>query len=251
MQSYGSFVQRMIEVLRRSPVLHIENGGTVKLGNIRPPARSLSLSAEGMVVSDEPQSVAFVFGPENGAVSEKLVHSALQEAQLKGYAHLYVIGFGIQPHARELVQRSIDMGLVPSTYVQATPDLLMGDLLKHMRSSQIFSVCGLPEIEIHVARPAVTDGPSRFEVELTGLDTFDPVAMRTEHRRGDDVPCWMLDTDYNDLCFRAAQVFFSPDLRLGRAAEGDEDRLRPNRVAALGWCSQRAFRGGRATSGGR
>ena len=39
-------------------------------------------------------------------------------------------------------------GLTPATYVQATPDLLMGDLLKNMRSSQIFSVCGLPEIEI-------------------------------------------------------------------------------------------------------
>ena len=84
----------------------------------------------------------------------------------------------------------------------------MGDLLKHMRSSQIFSVCGLPEVEIHTAKPAATDGPPRFEVELVGLDTFDPTTMQTEHRRGDDVPCWMLDADYNGLCFRASQVFF-------------------------------------------
>jgi hypothetical protein len=27
-------------------------------------------------------------------------------------------------------------------------------------------------------------------------------------RRGDDVPCWMLDADYHGLCFRASQVFF-------------------------------------------
>jgi adenine-specific DNA-methyltransferase len=32
------------------------------------------------------------------------------------------------------------MGLLRATYVQATPDLMMGDLLKNMRSSQIFSV---------------------------------------------------------------------------------------------------------------
>ena len=37
----------------------------------------------------------------------------------------------------------------PATYVQATPDLMMGDLLKNMRSSEIFSVCGLPEIRIN------------------------------------------------------------------------------------------------------
>jgi adenine-specific DNA-methyltransferase len=189
-QSYGSFIERMIEVLRRSPVLHLGGGKTVQLGNIRPPAKSLSLSAEGVALNGEPKPVAFVFGPENGAISEKLVHSALQEAQLKSYAHLYI------------------MGLVPATYVQATPDLMMGDLLKNMRSSQIFSICGLPEIKIHKAKPAATGGPPCYEVELVGLDTFDPTTMDTDHRGGADVPCWMLDSDHNNLCFRASQVFF-------------------------------------------
>jgi adenine-specific DNA-methyltransferase len=207
-QSYGSFVERMIEVLRRSPVLHLGGGRTVQLGNIRPPAKSLSLSAEGVAVNGEQKPVAFVFGPENGAISEKLVHSALQEAQLKSYTHLYVIGFAIQPHARQLIDNAAGMGLVPATYVQATPDLMMGDLLKNMRSSQIFSVCGLPEIKIHKVKPAASGGPSRFEIELVGLDTFDPTTMETDHRGGNDVPCWMLDADYNNLCFRASQVFF-------------------------------------------
>jgi adenine-specific DNA-methyltransferase len=243
-ESYGSFIERMIEVLRRSPVLHLGGGRKVEVVNVRPPAKSLSLSAEGLVgataegqaptVADafdeaveknrralpfSGKPVAFVFGPENGAVSEKLVHEALKEAGLKHYTHLYVIGFAIQPHARQLVDRSADMGLPPATYVQATPDLMMGDLLKNMRSSQIFSVCGLPEIRLHkkdiqkkdvkgvkdVKTPAV---PLQYEVELVGLDTFDPTTMKTDHRRGDDVPCWMLDADYNNLCFRATQVFF-------------------------------------------
>jgi len=232
-QAYGSFVERMIEVLRRSPVLHVGGGKKVEVFNIRPPAKSLSLSAEGLVaptaegqaptIADAVQEaaersgtslplsgkpVAFVFGPENGAVSEKLVHEALKEAGLKRYTHLYVIGFAIQPHARQLVDHSADMGLPPATYVQATPDLMMGDLLKNMRSSQIFSVCGLPEIRIHPATPEAKGASPRFEVELIGLDTFDPTTMKTDHRRGDDVPCWMLDSDYNSLCFRATQVFF-------------------------------------------
>jgi adenine-specific DNA-methyltransferase len=208
-QSYGSFVERMIEVLRRSPILHVGGGRTVELGNIRPPAKSLSLSAEGLAIAgEEPKSVAFVFGPESGAISEKLVHAALQEAHLKGYAHLYVIGFAIQPHARQLIENAADMGLVAATYVQATPDLMMGDLLKNMRSSQIFSVCGLPDVDIHNVPPAATGGPPRFEVELVKLDTFDATTMETAHLKGSDVPCWMLDTDYNELCFRATQVFF-------------------------------------------
>ena len=199
--SDGKFADRMLEVLRKSPVLRLEGNRSVTLKNIRPPAKSLSLSAEAIQTGEEDKPVAFAFGPENGAVTETLVHQALREANMKGYAHLYVIGFAIQPNARKLIDDGGMMG-VPATYVQATPDLMMGDLLKSLRSSQIFSVCGLPEVEV---RPA---GDDQYEVELLGLDVFDPVTMEVQHRRGDDVPAWFLDTDYNNLCFHVCQAFF-------------------------------------------
>lgn len=34
------------------------------------------------------------------------------------------------------------------------------------------------------------------------------VTMETLHARGDDVPAWFLDTDYNELAFCVAQAFF-------------------------------------------
>jgi adenine-specific DNA-methyltransferase len=37
-------------------------------------------------------------------MSEKLVYEAAREAHAKSYAHLYVIGFAIQPVARTLVE---------------------------------------------------------------------------------------------------------------------------------------------------
>jgi len=49
--------------------------------------------------------VAFVFGPENGAVNEGLVWQAAKEANAKNYTHLYVTGFAIQPNARELIEK--------------------------------------------------------------------------------------------------------------------------------------------------
>ncbi len=226
-EEYATFAARMVEVLRRSPVLRLDGGRQVQLFNVRPPARSLSLSAEAMVeasaagrrpsladVVDEAEArrgdrldftrkpVAFVFGPENGAVSEKLVHSAARESHLKGYSHLYVIGFAIQPSARELVESCETLADIPATYVQATPDLMMGDLLKTTRASQLFSVCGLPDVAIrHTA-----DG--RYQVELLGYDVFDPVTMDIEHHTGSDVPCWLLDVNYNDQVFHVAQAFF-------------------------------------------
>ena len=83
----------------------------------------------------------------------------------------------------------------------------MGDLLKNMRSSQIFSVCGLPEINLKKLKPKSGE-PEKYQVELIGLDVFDPVTMTNDPRKGSDVPAWFLDSDYNGLCFHVCQAFF-------------------------------------------
>jgi adenine-specific DNA-methyltransferase len=228
-EAQGSFVDRMLEILRKSPVLRLEGNKTVTLKNIRPPAKTLALSAEAVVTGNgngkslteavleaaeasgkalpfSQKPVALVFGPENGAVSEKLVYEAAREANAKSYTHLYVIGFAIQPNARLLIEQCASAVGIPATYVQMTTDVVMGDLLKNMRSSQIFSVCGMPEAAVRNAKK--TNGSQQFEVELLGLDVFDPVDMEVHHRSAEDVPAWFLDTDYNGLCFHVSQAFF-------------------------------------------
>ena len=226
-QERGSFIDRMLEVLRQSPVIQLPGNKSLTLKNIRLPAKTLSLSAEALVpaaeigktgsitdladwaeeksgkrlpLSDKPLAIAF--GPESGAVSEKLVWEAAKEASAKNYAHLLVIGFAIQPNARDLIEKAEAAIGIPATYVQMTPDLMMGDLLKNMRSSQIFSVCGLPDIKVK----KVKDG--KYQVELLGLDIFDPSTMEHQALSGNDVPAWFLDTDYNGLCFHVCQAFF-------------------------------------------
>ena len=279
--AHARYVDRMIEVLRSSPVLRLGGGRSVSLARVRRPARTLSLSAEAVIESEggqaagqsvgetteqasrqstqettgqatgqsarettgqaagqnAGQAAAIVFGPENGAVSETLVFEAAREAYAKGYAHLYVIGFAVQPNARRLIEDCEQAIGVPATYVQASMDLVMGDLLKNLRSSQIFSVCGLPDVRIRrveaegaaareaaagqvtpaeaatpetlAAKAAGTPAAGRsYQVELLGLDVFDPVAMDSDHREGHDVPAWFLDTDYNGLCFHVCQAFF-------------------------------------------
>jgi adenine-specific DNA-methyltransferase len=221
----GSFTDRMLEVLRRSPLLRLDGNRTVKLANIRSPAKTLSLSAEAIVVNGTDKPVAFVFGPENGAISEQLVYHAAREATAKSYTHLYVVGFAIQANARQMIDQCEAAVGVAATYVQATPDLLMGDLLKNMRSSQIFSVCGLPEVKLRKVKGA-KGAATEYEVELVGLDVFDPVTMESEHRAGNDVPAWFLDADYNDLCFHVSQAFFprtSAWDNLKKAIKGDYD----------------------------
>ena len=197
----------MLEALRRNPTLHLGGNRTIELRNVRPPARSLTLSAEAALAPDD-APVAILFGPENGAVSEKLVYEAASEAHMKHFEQLLVIGFAIEPNARTLVDKVEKLVGIPATYVQATPDLVMGDLLKTMRSSQLFSVTGLPEVSIRKLDPEEKGGPQRYEVELLGLDTFDPTTFETAHRSGVDVPAWLLDTAWNGLSFHVSQAFF-------------------------------------------
>lgn len=210
----ADFIDRMLEVLRRSPVLRLDGNRTVTLKNLRRPAKTLSLTAEGIIANGQDKPVALVFGPENGAIVERLVYEAAREATAKNYTHLYVIGFAIQPTARQLVDSCEAAVGIAATYVQATPDLMMGDLLKNMRSSQIFSVCGLPDVALRkIKAPAheIINKKQRvtwYSIELLGLEVFDPGTMKVDHKRGDDVPAWFIDTDYNGLSFHVCQAFF-------------------------------------------
>jgi adenine-specific DNA-methyltransferase len=214
-EDHRTHVERMIEVLRRAPVLRLPGNQTVTLKQVRPPAKTLTLSAEALVGGangGDGEPVAVLFGPADGPISERLVREAWDEAGLKRYTRIFVIGFGIDPKAREFVEKAGKIG-IPCVYLQATMDLQMGDLLKNMRSSQVFSVCGLPDIELRPARSvksknAKKTDDDRWEVELLGLDTFDPATMEPTHLAGSDVPAWFLDTDYNGMVFRVRQAFF-------------------------------------------
>jgi adenine-specific DNA-methyltransferase len=229
----GDHVARMIEVLRRAPTLALPGNRRVTLKNIRRPGRSLSLSAEAMVDHDptggtvpldaavdaaheantgglpfSSKPVAILFGPADGPITGRAVLDAAKEANVKGYAHLFAIGFAITAEGRSEIEGGEAALGLPATYVTATMDLQMGDLLRNQRSSQIFAVCGLPEIAIVPLADPDEDGTPRWQVRLCGLDVFDPVEMTTHHRGGKDVPAWMLDTRWNGMVFHADQVFF-------------------------------------------
>ncbi len=199
-------IGRMIEVLRRSPTLRIAGNQTITLRNVRRPAKALDLHAEAEM-AEQGKPVAFVFGPEHGPVTEQIVFAAAKEGHLKSYTRLFVVGFAVQPGASKLIQNCEQAVGLPATYVQASMDLLMGDLLKTTRASQVFAVTGAPDVSLVRLKQKGGNGPL-YRVELLGLDVFDPVTMQTEHRKGDDVPAWFLDTDYDDLVFHVSQAFF-------------------------------------------
>ncbi len=220
-----NYIERMIEVLRLSPMLKLPGNQTFRLDKVRPPAKSLDLHAEAEN-PDNKEAIAIVFGPANGAISERAVIEASKEARAKDYRMLLVIAFAIEPAARETVEHGEATFGLPALYVSASTDLVMSDLLKNTRSSEIFSVVGLPDVKLEKLKEKTEDGSDLWQATLRGLDVFDPVTMEHQPLNGDDVPCWMLDTDYDGQCFRAGQVFFprtSAWEKIRRAIQADFD----------------------------
>ncbi|MDD4932466.1 MAG: site-specific DNA-methyltransferase [Methylacidiphilaceae bacterium] len=196
-----SFAERMREVLRLCPVFEASGRKRVELQKLRKPEKRCHLGAEAEVAG---QRVGIAFGPENRPVGKALAHKVLREAEKMGYQDLYVVGFGMDASGLDCVRRQQRAG-VRLHYVQASLDLLMGSLLKWTRSSQIFCLSGIPEIRL---RSRLVGGVERWEVALVGMAVFDPEKRAFERRKAEELPAWLLDTDYDGGCFAPSEAFF-------------------------------------------
>lgn len=201
----ATHIERMTQVLRQSKTLRLPGNRELVLADIRRMTDSDAIHAEGL--DAEGNRIAVVFGPEDGAISSDVVFEAAREAYFLKFPHLYFFGFAIQAKARELLEDRAKLR-VPCTYVTVTPDVAMSDLLKTSRASEIFSVTGLPDAVVRKAGKKNEDGADLYEVELRGLDIFNPATMDQEDIPAQNLPAWMLDTDYDGMCFYATQVFF-------------------------------------------
>jgi len=198
-----SYLDRMIEVLRKSKRLQLPGNMTLELEAVHPLVDRECLHAEAIVKNGSERRIAIVFGPEDGAIGSEYVFNAHTEALQQGFHQLFLFGFAIQAKAREM----LDKLKIPTTYIAVTPDVVMFDLLKTSKASQVFSITGLPDVEL---KPAGNkqDGTSLHQIEVKGLDIFRPDTMQTESIKPVNLPCWMLDTNYNGMVFCASQVFF-------------------------------------------
>jgi adenine-specific DNA-methyltransferase len=200
----ATHIQRMTEVLRQSKTLRLPGNRELTLAGVRRTVDTEYLHAE---AKEGDRRVAIVFGPADGAVSATLVYEAGREAHYLKYERLYFFGFAVEPVARAMIEDEKKLR-IPAAYVAVTPDVAMSDLLKTTRASEIFSVTGLPDVEVRRAKKKGPEEQPLYEVELKGLDLFDPQSMDTESLGGENVPCWMLDSDYDGMSFYATQVFF-------------------------------------------
>ena len=216
----GRFVTMILDNLRKAGVQNTVKGERLEFTTLDPfPGRWLHAKGE-YLENEQPKRVAVAIGPEFGTVGPELVREAAKEAV--GYFDLLVIcGFAFDAMTEEERVKTSRLGSLTILQARMNPDLLMGDALKKTGAGNLFTVFGQPDIDVRTA----ADG--RLQVEIRGVDIFDPNTGQIRSSGPDDIACWFIDTDYNGEAFFVRHAYFlggdQPYDKLARALKAEVD----------------------------
>ena len=166
------------------------------------PLNSAFLHAEGFYQSADGEKKAYLhIGPKFGTVSRKAVNEAVKECRQRGDADwLIILGFSFESDiSNQNVTTSV--GSFEVTKARMHDDLMQEGLLKKDKKAASFVTIGEPDIKVHKSEDGV-------QVEVLGLDIYDPIKDEIKARDKGNIAYWMLDDDYDGSNFVAKQVFF-------------------------------------------
>jgi adenine-specific DNA-methyltransferase len=216
----GDFVSIILENLRKSGIKGTDKAQAIRFDRLEAFPGSAIHGAGEYTTGSKRQRVAVAIGPQYGTVGPDHIKEAAKEAvQGIGFDLLMVCGFAFDPHVSEEVKR---YGKLAVQVVRMNPDLLMGEeLLKKTGAGNLFMVFGEPDVEIRKRK----DG--KLEVELRGMDVYDPTTQEIRSKSTDDIACWFIDTEYNGESFFVRHAYFTgadePYDKLKRALHAEVD----------------------------
>lgn len=200
----SDYLTTMINLLRQQGGVLFPGGRKMELQNLRPLNLGYLHAEAEAKQNGNTLRVAISFGPQYGPVIAYQVQWAIPTAKMNGYQELIFAGFAFDPEAQALIQKVPVSGLRVH-FANVAPDVLVGDLLRTTRASQIFSVFGQPDARVQKHE----DGT--YDVELRGVDIYNPETGEVHSSRGEDVAAWFLDTDYDGKTFKISQAFLPGD----------------------------------------
>jgi adenine-specific DNA-methyltransferase len=166
---------------------------------------------------------AISIGPEYGTVDSTWVKEAAKEARKgEGFPMLIVCGFAFDPYVGEEAKQWAGLTIL---ITRMNPDLAMDTadqkLLKSTGAGNLFMVFGEPDLELR----SLPDG--KLQVELHGLDVYDPTTGEIRSDTTDEIACWFIDSDYNEESFFVRHAYFTgadePYQKLQRALKAEID----------------------------
>ncbi|MDH4449343.1 MAG: site-specific DNA-methyltransferase [Rhodoferax sp.] len=166
-----------------------------------------ALHAEGWYATAEGERKAYLFiGPQFGSVSRAAVNAAIKACSRRADADwLVILGFAFES---DIDNRNVTrkVGSFEVTKARMHDDLMQDGLIKKDKKAASFVTIGEPDIGL--VRAGGAGQGDTVQVEIRGLDIYDPVKDEVKGRSVADIAYWMLDDDYNGSDFVPTQVFF-------------------------------------------
>lgn len=199
------------------------------------PLTSPYLHAEGFYQSKKGERKAYIhIGPKFGTVSKSSVNEAIKECRTRGDADwLLVLGFSFES---DIASQEIttSFGSFEVSKIRMHDDLMQEGLLKKDKKAASFVTIAEPDIAIIPVNPTSTPlgGSSTpdqeavwraarpkssgaklphsklVQIEIRGLDIYDPIKDEVKPRDIHDIAYWMVDDDYDGSNFIVRQAFF-------------------------------------------
>jgi adenine-specific DNA-methyltransferase len=216
----GDFVTVILDNLRKAGIKGTDKSQAIRFDRLESFAGEHIHATGEYYAAGKPQRVAIAIGPQYGTVGPEHIKEAAKEAVRGiGFDLLVVCGFAFDPHVSEEVRR---YGKLSVQVVRMNPDLLMGEeLLKKTGAGNLFTVFGEPDVDIRRR----FDG--KLEVEIRGLDVYDPTTQEIRSHSTEDIACWFIDTEYNGESFFVRHAYFTgtdkPYEKLKRAMRAEVD----------------------------
>ena len=156
------------------------------------------LYREGSAETGPEKRAAIFIGPEFGTVTRPDLVSAAKEAGDAGFDVLIACAFNYEAHTTEFAK----LGRLPVLKARMNADLHMSEDLKNTGKGNLFVIFGEPDIDIQQA-----DG-GKIQVQVKGVDVFDPASGEVRSDDTDNIACWFIDTDYNEESFFVRHAYF-------------------------------------------
>jgi len=179
---------------------------------------------------DSCERVVISFGPEHGALEQRQVEHALNEAaELFPRPKMIVFcAFAFDPEAAKDIDA---LKGITALKAQMNTDLLTEDLKKassKATTNQSFWLMGQPDVNLHQTAAGL------WQVEVNGFDYFDTAKGELVSGGKAKIAAWSLDTDYDGRSLFPHQFFFPMagkdegwmKLKKDIRAELDEDLLK-------------------------
>jgi len=191
------FVETILETLKVAGVQQANKEDKIDFQTLTPwPGRYIC--AEGRYEEAGVEKRAGIFlGPEFGTVSRPDLVEAAREAGDADFDVLIACAFNFDAHSSEFDK----LGRIPVLKARMNADLQMAGELKNTGAGNLFVIFGEPDID-------VIETGGQLQVQINGVDVFDPRTGEVRSDGAEGIACWFLDTDYNGESFFVRHAYF-------------------------------------------